>query len=71
MDRAFDPPALVLLDEVGSGTDPAEGGALGTGDPRSLPPARRDGRRDDPRRCAEVVRGDDGGRGHGGIRIRS
>jgi DNA mismatch repair protein MutS2 len=30
MDRELDPPALVLLDEVGSGTDPAEGGALGT-----------------------------------------
>ena len=30
MDRALDLPALVLLDEVGSGTDPAEGGALGT-----------------------------------------
>lgn len=30
MERALDPPALVLLDEVGSGTDPVEGGALGT-----------------------------------------
>ncbi|MCC7416477.1 MAG: endonuclease MutS2 [Acidobacteria bacterium] len=29
MDRALAPPALVLLDEVGSGTDPVEGGALG------------------------------------------
>jgi len=29
-DRALDLPALVLLDEVGGGTDPAEGGALGT-----------------------------------------
>lgn len=29
MDRALDVPALVLLDEVGSGTDPLEGGALG------------------------------------------
>ena len=29
MDRGLAPPALVLLDEVGSGTDPIEGGALG------------------------------------------
>jgi len=30
MERAFEAPALVLLDEVGGGTDPVEGGALGT-----------------------------------------
>ncbi len=29
MDRDLDLPALVLLDEVGAGTDPVEGGALG------------------------------------------
>lgn len=30
MERSLELPALVLLDEVGSGTDPVEGGALGT-----------------------------------------
>ena len=30
MDKALDPPALVLLDEAGGGTDPNEGGALAT-----------------------------------------
>jgi DNA mismatch repair protein MutS2 len=31
MDRELQPPALVLLDEIGAGTDPVEGGALGIG----------------------------------------
>ena len=38
---------------------------------RSLPAPRRDRHRDDPRRCAEVVRGDDVRRAQRGLRIRS
>ena len=56
MDRGLQTPALVLLDEVGSGTDPIEGGALGVADRRSLPPPRcatLDG--DEPLRRAEDV----------------
>ncbi|MFQ5789075.1 MAG: endonuclease MutS2, partial [Acidobacteriota bacterium] len=30
MERSLEEPSLVILDEVGTGTDPAEGGALGT-----------------------------------------
>ena len=37
MDRALQLPALVLLDEVGTGTDPNEGGALATALVEPLP----------------------------------
>ena len=39
MDQALAPPALVLLDEAGGGTDPNEGGALAHRDHRPLPHA--------------------------------
>ena len=42
MDRTLALPALVLLDEVGSGTDPVEGGALGVAVVDHFRPARRD-----------------------------
>ena len=41
MDRALQLPALVLLDEVGTGTDPNEGGALATALVNHFQPARR------------------------------
>ncbi len=47
MDRALELPALVLLDEVGGGTDPVEGGALGAAVIDHFRQARRARRRDD------------------------
>ncbi len=44
MDRTLATPALVLLDEVGSGTDPIEGGALGVAVVDHFRHARRDRR---------------------------
>ena len=70
MDKALVTPALVLLDEAGTGTDPNEGGALAMGDHRPLPAPRRDGGGDDALRHVEVVRVDDRRGGVGGIRVR-
>ena len=70
MDRELAVPALVLLDEVGSGTDPDRGRRARRGDRRSLPHARRDGDRDQPLRRAEDLRVDDRRRRQRGVRLR-
>ena len=70
MDRGLATPALVLLDEVGSGTDPIEGGALGVAivDHFRRRGATRD--RDEPLRRAQDLRVDDRRRGERGVRLR-
>ena len=71
MDRDLALPALVLLDEVGAGTDPVEGGALGIA---VIDHFRKRGAhldRDDALRRAEVVRVDDRGRRERGVRLQS
>ena len=70
MDRGLATPALVLLDEVGSGTDPIEGGALGVA---IVDHFRRRGAtidRDEPLRRAQDLRVDDRRRGERGVRLR-
>ncbi len=47
IERDLEQPALVLLDEVGGGTDPVEGGALGAAVIDHFQQARRAGRGDD------------------------
>ncbi len=71
MEQALKLPALVLLDEVGNGTDPVEGGALGRGHHRPLPPARRRGRGHDALRDDQVVRDQHGRRHVRGLRLRA
>ena len=70
MDRNLELPALVLLDEVGAGTDPMEGGALGHGRDRPLPQARRARGGHHALRRAEDVRRHDRGRGQRRVRLR-
>ena len=59
MDRELAMPALVLLDEVGSGTDPIEGGALGVAIVDHFRARGATVDRDEPLRRAEDVRVDD------------
>ena len=70
MTRDLARPALVLLDEVGAGTDPTEGGALGRGHRGPLPPAGRDGGGDHPPRPDEGVRAVHAGRRVRVVRLR-
>ena len=71
MDRDLQMPALVLLDEVGTGTDPNEGGALATAIVQHF---RQRGAlidRDDAFRCGEDVGHRHRRRRGGGVRLRS
>jgi DNA mismatch repair protein MutS2 len=70
-DTALTPPSLVLLDEAGGGTDPNEGRRARDRHHRSLPAARRDGRRDDALRRAEDVCVHDRGCNFRRVRVQS
>ena len=70
MDRELEVPGLVLLDEVGSGTDPIEGGALGVA---VVDHFRSRGATVDchqPLRCAEDLRLDHRRRAVRGVRLQ-
>jgi DNA mismatch repair protein MutS2 len=62
-------PALVLLDEIGAGTDPTEGGALGIAMVEHFR-ARRARHRHDALRRAQDLRVDDAGGHVRGVRVR-
>ena len=64
-------PALVLLDEVGTGTDPNEGGALATAIVNHFKQRGRAGDRDDALRRGEDLGAGDRRRGDGRVRLRS
>ena len=71
MEKALTLPALVLLDEVGNGTDPVEGGGARRGHHRPLPPARRRGGRDHALRDHQVLRDQHGRRDVRRVRLRT
>ena len=70
MDRALALPALVLLDEIGSGHRPGRGRRARDGGRRALPDAGRARALHDARRGDEDLRVDHAGRGRGGVRLR-
>ncbi len=70
MTRELARPALVLLDEVGAGTDPTEGGALGVAIVEHFRQVGSDGARDDAPRADEGLRAVDARRRDRVLRLR-
>ena len=71
MDRSLALPALVLLDELGAGTDPLEGGALGVAIIEHFRTRGAIVDLDDALRSAEDLRGHDAWRHGGRIRLHA